>query len=163
MGEHFQVHEIFDLPENPRVALSDEFAHLYRKGCSLPEIAKQTGRSKDMVRSALLRAGIDLRPKVALPVHMTWREPGKRNIRPYYGFCYFQGRVVPDPREYENLLLIHRLWKAKTNPNRIATLLNTKKIPARNASTWNRNSVVLVLQRFEQAIISIKGEKYELG
>jgi len=135
---------------------------LYKKGLSLPDIAKQTGKAKSTVRAALLKAGIELRPKASLPVQATWREPGKRNIRPYYGFCYFQGRVVPDPREYENLLLIHRLWKQDTNPNRIAEILNAKKIPARSASLWNRNSVVLILERFEIGIISIKGDEYEL-
>ena len=116
-----------------------------------------------MVRRHLLKAGIDLRPKEPTPVHQSWREPGKQRIRPYYGFCYFQGKVVPDLREYDNLLVIHRLWQAGANLNRIADTLNAKKIPGRNAPVWNRNSVVLVLKRFKQGIICIKGDQYELG
>ena len=95
-------------------------------------------------------------------MHESWGETGKQRVRPYYGFCYFQGKIVPDPREYDNLLVIHRLWKSGMNPNRIADTLNEKKILGRNAPTWNRNSVVLVLKRFEQGIISIKGDQYEL-
>jgi hypothetical protein len=48
------------------------------------------------------------------------------------------------------------------SPGRIADTLNVKKILERNAKSWHRNSVVLILKRFEQKIISIDGDKYEL-
>ncbi len=157
-----QPHVILSIFCSEVEAISETFVELYKKGLSLSEVAKQTGKCKTMVRSHLLKAGIDLRPKEPTPVHESWREPGKQRIRPYYGFCYFQGKVVPDPREYDNLLVIHRLWRSGTNPNRIADTLNKKKVPGRNSAGWNRNSVVLILKRFEQRIISIKGDQYEL-
>jgi hypothetical protein len=95
-------------------------------------------------------------------VHTAWREGGKRNIRPYFGFRYFQGAIVADQNEFEHLLFIHRLWKQGLNPNAIANKLNDKKVSARSASSWNRNSVVLILNRFEEKKIVIKGAKYEL-
>ena len=162
LPERRQAHRIIEISDAEKQRISETIVEMYRKGHSLPDIAKLLGKAKDTVRTALLKAGIELRPSVALPVHATWRDPGKRNIRPYYGFCYFQGRVAPDPREYDNLLLIHRLWKKGTNPNRIADMLNEKRIPGRSASSWNRNSVVLILKRFEDGIISIKGDQYEL-
>ncbi|MCM2280258.1 MAG: hypothetical protein NDI61_00270 [Bdellovibrionaceae bacterium] len=135
---------------------------LYQKGLSLADISRQTGKAKNTIRGALLRSGIELRINRSLPVAKAVRHSVKTNIRPYYGFCYFQGQVVPDPREYENLLLIHRLWKSGTNPNRIADTLNAKRIPARSAPTWNRNSIVNIINRFEEKLIVIKGAKYEL-
>ena len=162
LPELFQAHVILDILCADTEAISETFVELYKKGLSLRDIAKHTGKCKTMVRSHLLKAGIDLRPKEPTSVHQSWREPGKQRIRPYYGFCYFQGKVVPDPREYDNLLLIHRLWRQGNNPNRIADTLNKKKVLGRKSAGWNRNSVVLVLKRFEQGIISIKGDQYEL-
>lgn len=103
-----------------------------------------------------------MRPNQAVPPATTWRSVGKRNIRPPYGFCYFQGKVVPDQREFPHLLLIHRLWKDRVNPNAIAEHLNAKKIAPRKASAWNRNSVVNILVRFKSKKIILKGDQYEL-
>lgn len=133
------------------------------KGQSLTDISRQTGKAKDTVRNTLLKAGIELRPSTSLPTSKASRKFGKGKIRPYYGFCYFQGKIVPDPREFENLQLIHNLWLSGANPNRIAEILSAKKIPARSASKWNRNSVVNIITRFEKKqIILSKGGKYEL-
>lgn len=110
----------------------------------------------------LKKAGVELRSNKAAPVTSTWCAPGKQVVRPPYGFCYFQGRVVPDQREYENLQLLHRLWKEGVNPNAIANQLNAKKIPPRKAKAWNRNSVVNILERFKSQTIIIKGDTYEL-
>ncbi len=160
--EKTQTHEIFSLPVDSRLGLSDTFVELYGQGQSLKDISKLTGKSKAFVRSSLVKAGVALRSHVPAPVHTGWREPGKRNVRPYFGFCYFQGKVVADPREFENLLVIHRLWTSGINPNSIAVQLNAKKIPARSAASWNRNSVVNILKRFEKELIVIKGSNYEL-
>lgn len=141
--------------------ISDKLVNQYRSGLSLTDISKQTGKAVNTIRDILIRAGVELRPNVSAPVSSTWRESWKRNILPYYGFCYFQGRVVKDPREYENLLLIYHLWKSGANPNSIATHLNSKKVPARRASSWNRNSVVNILKRFEDGTIYQKGGELE--
>jgi hypothetical protein len=151
--------ELFKAESN---RITEDFAELYRKGLSLADIAKQTGKAKTTVRENLIRNGIVLRPKASLPFSEAVRLTGKGKIRPYYGFCYFQGQVIPDPREFESLMLIHRLWKLGANPNRIADSLNEKKIPARNAPKWNRNSIVNILKRFESKQITLtKDGKYE--
>lgn len=158
-----QTHKKTELSESARLRISETFVESYQKGLSLADISRQTGKAKNTIRAALLRSGIALRPNKPLPVSKAVREPGKRNIRPYYGFCYFQGAITPDPREFENLVLIHRLWQSGTNPNRIADTLNDKKIPARCAATWNRNSIVNIIARFEaKKVVLTKGGKYEL-
>jgi hypothetical protein len=103
-----------------------------------------------------------MRPRTSLPVHVAAKKLGKQNIRPFFGFRYFQGEIVPDQNEYETLLLIHQLWKQGQNPNAIAELLNAKKVPARSAKKWSRNSIVLIISRFEKRLITFKGAKYEL-
>jgi hypothetical protein len=62
------------------------------------------------------------------------KRTAQTNIRSPYGFCYFQGQITPDQKEYGNLLLLYKLWKSNTNPNRILELLNEKKISPRIAT-----------------------------
>ncbi|MBC7457082.1 MAG: hypothetical protein H7235_02300 [Bdellovibrionaceae bacterium] len=146
---------------DPQV-ISETYSELYRKGLSLSDISKQTGKSKSVIRRNLARTGIELRSNLAIPISRMKTEGGKTNIRPPYGFCYFQGQVVPDQNEYENLLLIYRLWKADTNPNRVSNRLNEKKVRPRIAKFWNRNSIVNILTRFEQKQTVPKGGQLEL-
>ena len=136
---------------------------LYENGLSLTNISRQTGKAKNTIRDSLLRNGTKMRTKVSVPVKDAVRAAGKGNIRLYYGFCYFQEKIVPDPREFENLVLIHGLWSSETNPNRIAHTLNAKNIPARSAANWNRNSVVNIITRFETKQVTLtKVGSYEL-
>lgn len=130
---------------------------------SLRDIARVTSKAKNTIRDALQREDVELRPRVTLSTVEAKSAKRKSNVRPFYGFCYFQGQVVPDQLEFENLLLIHRLWKSGTNPNRIADSLNSLKVPARSAKTWNRNSIVNIITRFEnETVVLKKGGAYEL-
>ncbi len=157
-----QVHKKIELFEYDKQAISDLYTQLYNKGLSLADISKQTGKAKSVIRDNLVKAGVELRDKVAVPISKMKAEKGKTSIRPPYGFCYFQGNIVPDPKEYENLMLIYRLWKLNTNPNRISDTLNAKKIRPRAAKLWNRNCIVNILTRFEQKQIVLKGGQLEL-
>ncbi len=157
-----EVHKTIKLFGRLDQGISEKIVKLYQKGLSFSEIRTQTGKAKSTIQATLKKAGIERRPNLSRSVTSHWSTPGKSNIRPPYGFCYFQGKVVADPREYENLLLIHRLWKELVNPNSIADRLNAKKIAPRSASAWNRNSVVNIIKRFETKTIILKGDKYEL-
>ena len=160
--EKTQAHKKIELSGAHQRRISSNIVRLYEKGLSLNEIAKLIAKPRSTVRSILVKAGIELRSSVPLPFKQAKRESGKGSIRPYYGFCYFQGQVVPDQREYNNLLLIHQLWLKGINPNAITDQLNAKKVPARSASAWNRNSVVKILKRFESGLISANGGQLEL-
>lgn len=59
-------------------------------------------------------------------------------------------------------MLIYQLWKSGTNPNRLADTLTEKKIQPRLAKSWNRNSVINILNRFENKQIILKGGQLEL-
>ncbi|MFZ3229024.1 MAG: helix-turn-helix domain-containing protein [Pseudobdellovibrio sp.] len=162
LPEHLQIHKKIELSSFDRQVISETYSELYCKGLSLSDISKQTGKSKSVIQRSLTRAGIELRSNVAVPISKMKTEGGKTNIRPPYGFCYFRGQIVPDQNEYENLMLIYRLWKANTNPNRISDQLNKKKIAPRIAKYWNRNSVANIITRFEQKQIVFKGGQLEL-
>lgn len=157
-----QVHKKIELSSFDPQVISETYVELYRKGLSLSDISKQTGKSKSVIRRNLSRAGIELRSNIAISISKMKAEAGKTNIRPSYGFCYFQGQIVPDQNEYENLMLVYQMWKADTNPNRISDLLNEKKVAPRIAKFWNRNSIVNIITRFEQKQIILKGGQLEL-
>ena len=157
-----QIHKKIELSSFDSQVISETFAQLYNKGLSLKDISQQTGKAKSVIRENLARAGIELRSNVAVPISKRKAEGGKTNIRPPYGFCYFQGQIVPDQNEYENLMLVYRMWKADTNPNRISDHLNEKKIAPRIAKFWNRNSIVNIITRFAQKQIVLKGGQLEL-
>lgn len=128
----------------------------------MSEIASRVRKSKDTVRSTLVNAGVELRPKISNSETLKTIPKGKTQLTPPYGFCYFQGKVVPDQREYNAMLLIHQLWKLGTNPNRIADLLNKKKMTPRRASAWNRNSVNKILERFADGTVVFMGGSYKI-
>ena len=160
--EFYQLHRKIELLAAQKQAIYSEFADLYKNGLSLSDITKQTSKSKSVIRASLLRDGIELRGNVAPPAVILKSLSGKSNTQPPYGFCYFQGKVVPNQKEYENLMLIYQLWKLETNPNRIADTLTEKKIQPRLAKSWNRNSVINILNRFKYKQIILKGGHLEL-
>lgn len=160
--EPTQIHKKIELSGRLNQRISDKFAELYRKGHSLSDISRLTGKAKSTIQANLIKAGVELRPNRSVPAIASWKNRGKNNVRPPYGFCYFQGKVIADPKEYENLLVIHQLWKDGVNPNAIADQLNAKKIKPRKAAAWNRNSIVNILHRFKSQNIVIQGGNYEL-
>ncbi len=157
-----QTHKKIELSSFDPQAIFESYVELYQKGLSLSDISKQTGKSKSAIYENLVKAGVVLRTAVTAPGYQKKIAKGKTNAQPPYGFCFFQGKVVPDQKEYAHLMLIYQLWKLKTNPNRISRHLNQKMIPPRIAKFWNRNSIFNILTRFEQKQIVLKGGQLEL-
>lgn len=163
LPELSQVHRKTAFSGAERQRVFENLVDLYTNGLSLSDIAKQTGKPKTTIRSLLVKAGVRIRSNVPAPFSTAIRESAKTNAAPYFGFCYFQGEVIPDPKEFVNLQLIHELWIIGTNPNCIADQLNAKKIRPRSAQKWNRNSIVKIIKRFENKSVILKsGGKYEL-
>lgn len=167
-GNHYlpelsQVHRKTTFSGAERQRVFENLVDLYTNGLSLSDIAKQTGKPKTTIRSLLVKAGVRIRSSVPAPFSSAIRDSAKTNAAPYFGFCFFQGQVIPDPKEFVILQLIHELWKSGANPNRIADRLNEKKIRPRCAQKWNRNSIVKIINRFENKSVILKsGGKYEL-
>lgn len=135
---------------------------MYDKGLSLRDIALQFGCSKNRIRMGLRRLGLKLRDKEPQATHLRSLKSGKQSARPYYGFCYFEGEIVKDPREFPTLQLIHRLWSHGKSIHQINLELNRAKVLSRTGKEWSWATLQNIVARFEnKQVILTKGGKYE--
>ena len=137
-------------------------APLYKQGLSLRQIELRTGIPKSTIRVELVRGGVEMRPTHAEILSQGWRNSGKQNKKPPYGFCYLEGNITRHPKEYAILRLIWGKWKLDQSFNSIATWLNGKRIPSPMAKSWSGNSVKNIINRFKNKTVIKKGEEYEL-
>jgi hypothetical protein len=70
-----------------------------------------------------------------------------RTSQPHYGFAYYMGQLIEEPREQQILALIKRLAGEGMSATGIANHLNIQKMKPRRAKSWHRNSVVRILKR----------------
>ena len=137
-------------------------AEKYQNGCSLGEIAKIIGCSKDKVRTELKKAGIAIRSSVTEATNRRSLKSGKQKALPYYGFCYFEGKIIKDPREFPVLSKIHFMWEQKKTIHQITQALNQGKVSPRRAELWSWLAVKNIVERFNQEKIILKpGGEYE--
>jgi hypothetical protein len=153
MRNNCAPHDIIEFFQKSQAGISEELAALYRKGLSMRDIEAQTGIAKTTVRKLLLKEGVEIRPKVSDSLVQRWRSPGKRGIRPIYGFTYFDGKIVKHQKEYPILLLIHRLWKKGDTATSIAHALNGKGYPSRMGKKWSWNAVNGIVDRFQSGVL----------
>lgn len=134
----------------------------YKTGSSLRDIANLFGCSKNKIRSELKRHGLELRDGRAQATHKRPLKAGKQAALPYFGFCYFEGKIIKDPREFPVLQRIHRLWSQKKTIHQINLELNRAKILSRTGKTWSWAAIQNIVARFEnKQVILSKGGKYE--
>mgnify|MGYP006087977381 CR=1 FL=1 len=137
-------------------------ADLYVKGNSFRDIEKLLGISKTKVRDTLIRLEIPIRPTFEETQRATQVRSGKKNVKPPYGFVYFEGRVVKHPKEYPVLLSIINRWKADQSLNSIATKLNEKRVPSPMGKCWSWNSIDNIVKRIKNGHLVQNGDQYEL-
>ncbi len=132
---------------------------MYQNGCSLTDVAKLVRRSKDRVRNELLRNGIEPRGRMTRARDSHSLKSAKPSARLHYGFCYFEGHIVKDPREYPTLKLIHHHWVNGKTVQGIRVELNRAKIPSRSCKRWSWAAVKSVVDRFkDKTVVLQKGE-----
>lgn len=125
----------------------DEIAPLYDQGLSISDIADQTGFGRTAIWKTLKTHGIDLRPQTPVTFER-WRQGrGKTRARPPYGFCYFQGEVIKDPKEYPVLQLILNLKALGESLGGIQRTLEKKKLRSRTGKPWSYNVIKAVASR----------------
>lgn len=135
----------------------------YQNGLSLKELSNIFGRSKSKIRKELIKHGITLRTNKAQATPLRPLKPERQGALPYFGFCYFQGKIIKDPREYPTLEVIYKYWKQGLSIHQINKELNHKKILSRTNKNWCWASIKKVVTRFEsQKIIYSKGGSLEL-
>lgn len=164
----FPMYELFypidtkDFSFKNDIRISSELAVLYEKGLSLRDIAREIGCSKNGVRSSLLRGGHELRDQVSQATSKRGVSGGKQGAMPVYGFCYFDGQIVRDPREFPTLQFIHSGWKKKLTIHQITQRLAQANRLSRTGKQWSWAAVSNIVARFEKQIIILhKGGTYE--
>ena len=163
INKHFQPIEFLKIPSLEKPDFSREIIENYQKGLSLSEIAKLVGRSRSTVLATLKRNSVNLRPKHGVSTREYLRHKRRSHNRPYYGFCYMDGRLMIHPSEFPTLRLIHRKWQEKRSIHQIACELNRKKIKSREGRQWGWATIRKIVNRFEQkSIIIHHGGEYEL-
>lgn len=155
-------HDFVRLTFSNSPALGQKITELYKKGNSFRDIEKATGISKTKVRAILHRLQVPIRPMFPESNKATQRIVGKKNVKPPYGFAYFEGGVVRHPREYPTLLQIINLWKSGRSLNSIATKLNEKRVPSPMGKTWSFNSIDNIIKRIKSGHLVQNGDQYEL-
>lgn len=77
-----------------------------------------------------------------------WRRgnPGPRR-HPPYGFCWYNGKLVEDPREYPMVQLMLSLWTQGRTIGEIVRYLNEKGYRSRLNRDWGYGVVQGVIKR----------------
>lgn len=157
-----EPHDFIRLTISNTIDHSTKIVDLYKKGNSFRDIEKLLSISKTKIRAALLRLKIPIRLALQESRRATQRIAGKKNVKPPYGFAYFEGRVVKHPKEYPTLIQIIGLWKTGRSLNSIATKLNEKRIPSPMGKSWSWNSIDNIIKRIKNGHLVQTGDQYEL-
>lgn len=70
-----------------------------------------------------------------------------RRKNPPYGYAWLSGKIVMNPLEYKNVLLILELAKMRKRPHQIANYLNQHGIKPRRGKKWFARTVTDIIQR----------------
>jgi hypothetical protein len=64
-----------------------------------------------------------------------------------FGYCFQNGKLIEDTKEYRTVLAILALWRQGMRMKAIASHLNANKIPTRHGISWNPNLVKMIIKR----------------
>lgn len=92
-------------------------------------------------------AGLELRKKLAQATHKRRVSGGKQGALPFYGFCYFEGKIVRDPREFPTLQMVRQHWKGGRTVHQIVRVLNRVRIRSRKGRDWSWAAVSNIVAR----------------
>ena len=157
------IHDIIEFFEISQGYIYDVSAPLYRDGLSITEIAEQTGLKRTAIWKALKAHQEDLHPKKAVP-YERWRKGHKRTgARPPYGFCFLQGEVVREPKEYPTLLVIYKLWTQGGSIMSILGALTSKGMKSRTGKDWSYGVIKSIVRRIDSGAIIYQFGKLALS
>ncbi|MGZ3772710.1 MAG: helix-turn-helix domain-containing protein [Pseudobdellovibrionaceae bacterium] len=156
-------HDIIENCCRPQARIIEILAPLFKQNLSVTEIAEQTGIKRTTVWETLKHYEKELRVHCVIP-YERWRKGHKRTgARPPYGFCFLQGEVVRDPKEYPTLLLIHNLWTRGSEIMSIVASLSDKKIKSRTGKEWSYGVIKAIGKRFDSGAVAFQGSKLVLS
>ncbi len=106
---------------------------------SIREIAKKFSCSKTKIRDLLLKYEIPLRKPSKYHQGYDSRTYGKKKVN---------GKTVDHKRELKTIETIKELYLKDINPNMIAKVLSTMKIPTKQQKTsWHHHTIINLLKR----------------
>jgi hypothetical protein len=119
-NSYFQ-HDFIEFFQNSPERIFAVCAPFYLQGRSLKEIVDLTGFPYSTIRSQLVAGGLTLRTNKSVSSSEILRQRFKNSAPPPYGYCYLEGRLQKDPREYPILQIIDQQRRQGQNPTAIAT------------------------------------------
>lgn len=153
-----QIHDFIEFAVDEFSALAASFRRLYQQGYSIREISKITGRSFSTIQSQLKKDGVTLRINKAVKILHPLRQQFKSSSPPPYGYCYMNGRIEKDPREFQILTIIKEQWQLGNTPTQIAKYLCSRKLKTRKGVAWGQAHVFNIVQRLKEEFKTTKKE-----
>jgi len=138
----------------------NDFKVFYEQGHSINEIANRLGFPYSTVRDQLLRLGVTLRTNKSVSFSGNPRQTFKNSAPPPYGYCYLEGCLQKDPREYPILQIIEKQRQLGRTPTEIARHLSDRGFTTRIGKPWGQAHVFSLVQKLKTKKLSLqlKGE-----
>lgn len=96
-----------------------------------------------------LQLAIIGRPLISLSILI--KGHGKTRIKPPYGWCFSQGELVKDQREYPIVQLIESLWKQGRTVGVIVRYLNGNGYRSRLNRDWGYGVIKGIIKRLKSS------------
>ncbi|MBL7545531.1 MAG: hypothetical protein JNL11_17055 [Bdellovibrionaceae bacterium] len=153
-----QVHDFIQISIHLISQPNADFKTFYDQGYSIYEIAEQFGLSYSTVRNQLVKLGVTLRTNKSVSFSPNQRQTFKNSAPPPYGYCYLEGRLQKDPREYPILQMIEKQRQLGRTPTEIAKFLSGKGFKTRHGKLWRQAHVFNIVQKLKTKKLSLQLE-----
>lgn len=150
-----QLHDFIEIKVHLISNENNEFKALYEQGHSIREISNLLGFPFATIQRHLVRMGVTLRPNKPVSFLGKQSHTFKSAAPPIYGFCYLEGRLQKDPREYPILQTIEKQRQLGRTPTEIARHLNSKGFKTRHGKLWTQAHVFNIVQKLKNKHINL--------
>lgn len=150
---YYFSHDFIELFQEDVSRIFDICSPLYEQGHSLKEISKMTGFPYTSIRDQLFKGGVTLRPNKSVSASEILRHKFKNSSPPPFGYYYLEDQLQKDPKEFPTLQAIWKQWQLGQSATAIMKYLNAKKLKTRNQKEWKRETLLNILERFENKSI----------